>query len=101
MAGEAKITTDHEEIRRWVEARGGRAATVKGTGVDEQAGVLRVDFPGYGGERSLEAISWEEFFAKFEEKQLAFLYQDETKGGQESRFFEFVSRETAKRKGKE
>jgi len=32
MAGETKITTDHDEIRRWVEARGGKPATVKGTG---------------------------------------------------------------------
>ncbi len=92
MAGESKTTTDHDEIRRWTEERGGRPATVKGTGNGDEIGVLRVDFPGYGDEDSLREISWEEFFQKFDEKDLAFLYQDEMKSGEESRFFKFVSR---------
>jgi len=29
---DSKITTDHDEIRRWVEKRGGHPAKVKGTG---------------------------------------------------------------------
>jgi hypothetical protein len=92
MAGESKRTTDHEEIKSWVEARGGRPASVKGTGNDEEAGILRIDFPGQGRDDKLEAISWEEFFEKFEEKKLAFLYQEETAAGKESRFFKFVRR---------
>jgi hypothetical protein len=93
MAGESKSTTDHEVIKRWTEERGGKPATVRGTGEEEEAGVLRIDFPGYGGENSLQEISWEEFFDKFEEKKLAFLYQEKTSGGDESRFFKFVSRD--------
>lgn len=92
MAGESTTTTDHKVIRKWVEERGGKPASVKGTGGDDEAGVLRIDFPGYGDESSLQEISWDEFFEKFEEKELAFLYQDETSGGKESRFFKFVSR---------
>jgi len=92
MAGESKTTTDHETIRRWVEERGGRPATVKGTEERDEAGVLRIDFPGYGDDEKLQPISWEEFFQKFEEKQLAFLYQEETSEGKESRFFKFVRR---------
>ncbi len=88
---EAKTTTDHDEIRRWAEARGGRPASVKGTGGDDDAGILRINFPG-GAEDSLEEISWEEFFEAFEENNLAFLYQEETASGDESRFFKFVSR---------
>ncbi len=90
MAGESKTTTDHEVIKRWVEKRGGKPATVKGTAGDEEAGILRIDF---SGEESLEEISWEEFFEKFEEKQLTFLYQEKTSGGEESRFFKFISRD--------
>ncbi|GIV97881.1 MAG: hypothetical protein KatS3mg057_2538 [Herpetosiphonaceae bacterium] len=101
MAGESKVTTDHNQIRKWVEERGGKPATVKGTGDKGEPGVLRINFPGYGDEESLREISWEDFFEKFEEKQLAFLYQEELKSGQESRFFKFVSRETAKEKGKD
>jgi hypothetical protein len=93
MSTEAKTTTDHAEIKKWVESRGGRPATVKGTGDGDEAGLLRIDFPDYSGEGSLEEISWEEFFAKFDEKKLAFLYQDKTGDGAESRFCKLVSRE--------
>jgi hypothetical protein len=77
------MTTDHEQIRRWVEVRGGRPALVK------DSGVLRIDFPDGPGE-SLAPISWEEFFDKFEQSQLAFLYQEGA-----SRFNKLVSRESA------
>ena len=89
---ESKTTTDHEEIRRWAEERDGRPATVKGTeSGGEEAGILRIDFPG-GEEERLEEISWDEFCEKFEHESLAFLYQEQTKDGGESRFFKFVNR---------
>lgn len=91
-AGKSVKTTDHDTIRKWVEARGGKPATVKGTSGKNESGVLRIDFPGRGAEDSLEEISWDEFFNKFEESKLAFLYQEETKSGEESRFSKFVSR---------
>jgi hypothetical protein len=94
MAGESKITTDHEEIRRWAEERGGKPARVKGTGERGDPGLLRIDFPGYSGEESLIEISWEEFFKKFEENRLAFLYQETTKDGQISRFNKLISRDS-------
>ena len=90
---ESKSTVNHQEIKRWVEARKGRPATVKRTAKGEEAGILRIDFPGYSGEHSLEEISWEDFFQKFEEAGLKFLYQDKTADGKESRFFKFVRRD--------
>jgi hypothetical protein len=93
--GSSKMTQDHDEIRRWAEEREGKPATVKTTSSGDDIGVLRFDFPGYSGEDSLEMISWEQFFEKFDEKDLVFLYQDETKQGDESRFFKFISKETA------
>ena len=90
MSGESQRTTDHEKIRRWAEARGGKPATVSRTKDDGDPGVLRIDFEGYSGEESLEEISWDEFFEKFDEKNLEFLYQDETRDGEQSRFFKFV-----------
>ncbi|HEX7045180.1 MAG TPA: hypothetical protein VF203_11270 [Burkholderiales bacterium] len=92
MAGASKITTDHEVIRKWVEARDGVPARVKATGSKDDPGLLRIDFPGYRGKESLEHISWEDFFAKFEEKDLAFLYQETMKSGEPSRFFKLISR---------
>jgi hypothetical protein len=83
------VTIDHDEIRQWVESRGGHPATVSGTERDsEAAGLLRIDFPGYSGEATLEPIEWDEFFEKFEEAKLAFLY-DSDKG---SKFNKFIAR---------
>lgn len=92
-AGKSARTTDHNTIRQWVEERGGSPATVKATEKGDDPGLLRINFPGYSGENRLEDISWDEFFKKFDEKKLAFLYQDETRDGETSRFWKFVSRE--------
>ena len=88
----AKATTNHETIRRWAEERGGRPARVKATAGKDNSGMLRLDF----GERdpSLEAISWDEFFEKFDESDIAFLYQDETTSGDETRFSQLAEHET-------
>ena len=93
MAGESHQTTEHNKIREWVEERGGHPSTVRGTGEGSEPGVLRIDFPGYSGEETLEQIDWDTFFEKFEEEGLAFLYQEETDEGETSRFFKFVDRE--------
>jgi hypothetical protein len=85
-------TIDHDEIRAWVEERGGKPATVKRTSDKKGPGILRIDFPGYSGEGTLEEISWEDFFAKFEEAQLAFVYQVATADGEMSRFSKLVKR---------
>ena len=88
---EAKKTIDHDEIRRWAEARGGRPVTVRGTeDPDEPAGVLRI---GFSNDASLETVDWEDFFEKFEEEDLAFLYQEKTRDGKPSRFFKLVARD--------
>ena len=49
MAGESKTTTDHDEIRRWVEERGGRPAAVKETGNGDDPGILRSFMPAREG----------------------------------------------------
>jgi hypothetical protein len=94
MANLSKITRDHEELRRWAEERGGKPAHVKNTGSGDDIGILRIDFPGYSGEGTLEPISWEDFFKKFDERGLALVYQEETAGGQKSNFNKLVSAET-------
>lgn len=95
-AGKSDRTTDHEIIQRWVEERGGSPAAVKAAEKGDDPGLLRINFPGYRGEDRLEDITWNEFFKKFDEKKLAFLYQDETRDGETSRFWKFVSRENEK-----
>jgi hypothetical protein len=85
----ATTSTDHDFIRKWIEKRGGRPSKVKGTERDDGEGILRVDFR--DPDDKLEQISWEEFFETFEDRQLAFLHQDE-KNDNLSRFFKFVHR---------
>src|SRR6185503_13123664 len=96
----AKTTTDHNEIRSWVEERGGQPARVKGTENKQSAGVLRIDYPGFSGEDTLETITWEEFFHAFDDNNLAFLYQEETKDGAESRFSKLIDRDSVEKKSR-
>lgn len=87
----SQTTTDHDEIREWVEERDGHPAIVKGTEKGGSA-LLRIDYAGFSGEDRLEEITWDEFFEIFDENKLAFLYQDTTADGELSRFSKFVER---------
>lgn len=90
----ANTTTDHDEIRRWAEARGAVPAAVEGTGDEPDhapdAGLLRFEFR---DNESLDEVDWKPFFRTFEDRRLAFLYQEETSNGDLSRFNKFVSRD--------
>jgi hypothetical protein len=97
IMSQATETTNHDTIRQWAEQRGGRPATVKATANDDP-GILRIDFPGYSGEETLEEISWAEFFKAFDQNKLLFLYQDQTDDGETSRFCKFIDREEAGKK---
>jgi len=86
----ADKVTDHKTIREWVEARGGHPACVRGTGSGKMdPGVLRIDFPGFSGEESLEQITWDAWFRQFDANDLALLVSTE-KG---NRFNKLVNRE--------
>lgn len=83
---QSSTTTDHDVIRRWTEERGGHPARVKATGSRKDPGILRLDF----GEpdETLEEISWDEFFQKFDENELALLFEKDSK----SRFNKLIHR---------
>jgi hypothetical protein len=89
----AHVTTDHDVIRQWAEERGGCPTSVEGTGSGEEPGVLRLDFK--PDDEKLEDVSWDAFFEKFEEANLAFLFQEQTADGKISRFHKFVDRSAA------
>lgn len=91
-----KRTTDHATIRRWAEERGARPASVRGTGAGHEASGLRLDPPELRA-AWLEEISWDEFFRRFEERGLEFLYQDVTREGERSSFFKLINRTTQAR----
>jgi hypothetical protein len=96
--GSSQSTTDHGAIRKWVESRNGHPAVVKATtGGRGQGGatmgILRIDFE--PAEESLSEVSWDDFFATFDENQLMFVYQETTADGAPSRFCKFVRRDAA------
>ncbi len=78
----AQRTQDHDTIRRWAEARGGKPSMVEGTEI------LRFDFG--PREENLTPVSWDAFFRVFDDRGLDFLYQDKTEDGKQSRFVKFV-----------
>lgn len=90
-ASETRTTTDHDEIRRWAEDHGGKPTLVRGT-EDGGGGVLRIDFPGGAGEQDLEPVDWDQWFATFEDRQLALLYQERKADGSDSTFHKLVRR---------
>lgn len=70
-----RVTTDHDEIRRWVESHGGRPARVRGNVADDRVGLLRIDFGQKHAKEPLMALSWEDFFDRFDSSDLAMLYR--------------------------
>lgn len=96
----SRVLTDHDEIQRWAEERGARPSAVQRTHTDDNVGIIRLDFPGYSGEGSLEEIEWDEWFDKFDDHNLALIVQDETAEGEKSNFNKIVSRDTVKEYGK-
>lgn len=95
---ESKTTTDHDTIKEWAESRNGYPATVADTeSKGGDPGILRIDFedPSEGQpntpDSGLHRITWDEFFEKFDEAGIQFLYQEQTSDGSTSRFCKFVS----------
>ena len=88
----SRMTTDHEEIRKWVEEHGGRPAAISDTGGIDGPGILTIDF---GDGSMVEPITWEEFFRNFEDKRLEFFYQDEPLDDEDARLFRFLVKDEA------
>jgi hypothetical protein len=70
MSNTQKTLTDHAEIKQWTEKRDGFPVAIKDTHSDNDTGVIRIAF---GKNDDFEQISWDEFFNKFEEKNLALI----------------------------
>jgi hypothetical protein len=92
----ADVTTDHEVIRKWAEAHGGKPAAVERTNQGGDVGIIRIMFPEarQSEHDHLTEISWDEFFKEFEERELALLYDSD------GLFNKIVGRDTAERRGR-
>ncbi|GLZ12702.1 hypothetical protein Acsp04_29370 [Actinomadura sp. NBRC 104425] len=85
--GRSLVTTDHDSIRQWAEERGAKPATVPGSEYGGRPGRLLLDFPGGSRSENLREISWDDWFATFDERNLNFIYQEHKADGSQSTFF--------------
>jgi hypothetical protein len=85
--GQTLVTTSHEVIQRWAEARDARPATVLGTEHGDTLGVLTFDFPPHGDNPNLRLVSWDGWFATFDRRKLNALFEDKLADGRQSNFF--------------
>lgn len=72
-----KYTIDNDEIRAWIEERGGVPAVLKGVSEEgeESPDMLHISFD--PNDPNMEEMDWEEFFERFENENLALVYDDE------------------------
>lgn len=90
----AETTTDHETIRSWAERHKGVPAAVGATHAQGDTGIIRIMFPKapQSEHGALVEISWEEFFAEFEQKKLALLFEPD------SMFSKLISRSSTSKR---
>lgn len=88
--GQTLATRSHDVIKTWAAERKAQPATVPGTEHDGRPGVLRFDFPGFGGDK-LEHIDWERWFETFDTRELVFVFQETKANGNQSNFFHLDS----------
>lgn len=81
----SKITTDHDEVRTWIEEGNGQPGKMADTEL------LAVYFG--SREEDIAPIEWDEFFEIFDRSNLAFMYEERSTGDTSS-FFEFIDRAT-------
>jgi hypothetical protein len=81
------VTIDHQVIRSWAQRLNARPSTFEG---DEHPWPLLFSFGSAGS--GVQEITWERFFAEFEQADVAFIYRDIGRNGEADDFHEFVKR---------
>jgi hypothetical protein len=87
----AKTTTNHDEVREFIEFLNGKPAAVRGTSDASGQAVLQIDLM---NDNSLDHLGWDEFFQLFDKNNLALRYVEPNNDGKIPQMFEFVQRGT-------
>lgn len=88
-----RATSDHETIRQWVAERGGAPAMVRRVGQPAE-GALLINFPNDGSDGPVIDISWADFFQRFEDRNLAFVYRESLPDAEDAHYYQLVDRQT-------
>ena len=90
MINNTRVTRNHNKIKKWVEDHGGIPAyAAEKITPDEHEKVLRIIFKNENYSDKMVAMDWNDFFTKFDQANLAFVYKEEKSNG--SNFYKFVS----------
>jgi hypothetical protein len=94
---EHKVTTKHEEIKSWAEKH--KAVPELIDDIDSTGDIIgiRLEFPGHKDDFIMDEtkhrkVTWEDWFERFEEMKLAFVYE-ENKKDNPGMAYRFIPRE--------
>jgi hypothetical protein len=89
-------TSDHNEIRKWAESRGGKPMIIDHPIARADKLGIRIEFPGETHEvlmSETRPASWDEFFKIFEDQGLLFAYDDDPIITDPTMWYHFEKRE--------
>jgi hypothetical protein len=92
-------TTDHNEIRTWVQRHQGRPQIDDFSAGEAGQRMLRIDFPGEADDQFLgdsdkpHNTSWDAFFKEFDDQELSFMYTEHVDKSDPSMSYRFAPRE--------
>lgn len=69
-------TSNHTEIRSWAKRHGARPGIARDTIASRDLDQLTLVLPGERGEENVEFIDWDEFFRRFDEEEMVFVYEE-------------------------
>jgi hypothetical protein len=89
MFAQGKATTDPVLIKKWAEVRHASPAVVRRFTGDGTELILSFSFSDNGADEVVHSLSWEEFFEKFNQQRLVFVYDDNDLTQNANRYFTF------------
>ncbi len=90
MFAQGKITTDRQTIKEWTKARKGWPALIRKMTAAGVEIALSIVFPGYEADEIVCRLTWDEFFDKFDQLKLVFVYEEDDRNHKLSYCYAFV-----------
>jgi hypothetical protein len=91
------VTIEHDKIKQWISKNKGKPEVIDDPSANGDMVGIRVEFPqavdNYLKKEEIQETTWEQFFAIFEEQQLAFEYDSEVSSVDPSLSYRFLKRE--------
>jgi hypothetical protein len=76
MVAQGKVTTDRKVIEKWIKSRNGWPAIKRQITSNGVEVILSIVFPDSEAVDIIRMLSWDEFFEKFNQQKLVFVYEE-------------------------